>query len=121
MSQALMSSAQPDLWLAAIGWAYLVTNACRVLTYVPQILVVWRCNDGARSISLMTWGSWSVSHLTAVLYSAVVVADGFLVAVSLINLAGRGVVSVLAYRRRRAYARMNRVPDPLRRPRTDSI
>ena len=120
MSQFLLRGLEPNLWLAAVGWAYLVTNACRVLTYVPQILVVWRCSDGAQAISLMTWGSWSVSHFTALLYGALVVHDGFLVAVSLINLAGCSVVTWIAYRRRRAYARMHPVPVPMCRPRTDT-
>ncbi len=39
---------------ALIAWAYLVTNAARVFTHVPQILTVWLCGDGARSISLLT-------------------------------------------------------------------
>jgi uncharacterized protein with PQ loop repeat len=116
----IVKNLPPDFWLAAIGWAYLLTNACRVLTYVPQIVVVWRCRDGAQSISLMTWGSWSVSHLTALLYGALVFEDGFLVAVSLINLAGCGVVTWIAYRRRRAHAQMQPVPEAMRRPRTDS-
>lgn len=42
---------------AAIGWFYLVTNSARVFAYVPQIITVWRCRDGARAISLVTWGS----------------------------------------------------------------
>ena len=115
-----MKNLPPDFWLAAIGWAYLLTNACRVLTYVPQIVVVWRCRDGAQSISLTTLGSWSVSHLTALLYGALVVADAFLVAVSLINLAGCSVVTWIAYRRRRAHARMYAAPEPVRRASTDS-
>lgn len=118
MSPALLSNPQPEVWLVAVGWAYLLTNACRVLTYVPQIVVVWRSSDGAQAISLLTWASWSVSHLTALLYGLLVVADGFLVAVSLINLAGCVVVTCIAYRRRRAHARVTPRPEPMRRPRT---
>lgn len=120
MGQILLPTLEPNLWLAALGWAYLATNACRLLTYLPQIVVVWRCSDGAQAISLMTWASWSVSHLTALLYGTLVVHDGFLVAVSLINLAGCSVVTWIAYRRRRAHARMHPVPEAMRRPRTDS-
>lgn len=86
--------------LDAIAWAYLVTNAARLLTYVPQILAVWRCRDGARSLSLLTWSSWVVSHVTAVLYGAVVTADRFLVVVSLINLVCCATVTAIAVRRR---------------------
>ena len=57
--------ALPDPTLApaaAIGWFYLVTNATRVFTYLPQIVAVRRSTDGERAISLFTWGSWLVSH-----------------------------------------------------------
>jgi hypothetical protein len=86
--------------LSAIAWAYLVTNAVRVFTYLPQIAAVWRCSDGALSISLLTWGSWVLSHVTAVLYGTLVVVDGFFVVISLVNLLGCGAVTVIAMRRR---------------------
>ena len=57
---------------AAIGWFYLATNSARVLTYVPQIVAVWRCTDGARAISLLTWGSWMIANVTAVAYGVLV-------------------------------------------------
>lgn len=91
-------------WHVLIAWAYLVTNAARVFTYVPQILTVWRCGDGARSISLLTWSSWCISHMSAVLYGALVSQDRFLVLVSLINLAGCGLVTAITLRRRSSFA-----------------
>ena len=57
------------VWL--IGWAYVLVNAGRVLSYLPQIVAVWRCSDGARSISLLTWSYWACSHLTASLYAGI--------------------------------------------------
>ena len=85
---------------AAIGWFYLVTNSTRVITYIPQIVAVWRCTDGARAISLLTWGSWLCSHLTAIAYGLLVVHDAFFVAISTINLVGCGTVTLIAARRR---------------------
>ena len=96
-----LAQAQMPWWHALIAWTYLATNAARVFTYVPQVVVVWRCRDGARAISLLTWSSWSVSHLAAVLYGALVAHDHFLVGVSLINLLGCGLVTGIAMRRRR--------------------
>lgn len=67
--------------LAIIGWLYLLTNAARVVTYIPQIVAFWRCTNGALSVSLLTWGSWVLSNLTATVYGALVVrgrADGLL-------------------------------------------
>lgn len=86
--------------LAAIGWLYLLTNATRVVTYIPQIVVTWRCTDGALSVSLLTWGSWVLSNLTATVYGVLVVRDGFFVAISLVNLAGCGAVAAIAALRR---------------------
>lgn len=86
--------------LVAVGWFYLVTNSARIITYVPQILAVWRCRDGAPSISLLTWGSWVVSHFAAVLYGLVVVPDAFFVAMSSINLICCGLVTGIVMHRR---------------------
>lgn len=94
--------------LSLAAWAYLISNATRVLTYVPQILAVWRCPHGAASVSLMTWGSWAASNLTAVLYGAWVVDDGFFVAISLINLIGCGAVTLIVCWKRSAWRRAKR-------------
>jgi uncharacterized protein with PQ loop repeat len=98
--QANVPAAQAAAFAAAIAWFYLVTNSARLITYVPQIVAVWRCRDGARSISLLTWGSWTVSHFAAILYGIVVVPDLFFVCVSLVNLLSCMVVTAIAARRR---------------------
>ena len=85
-------------WL--IGWFYVTTNSARILTYLPQIHAVWRCQDGARALSLWTWGSWVVSHLAALLYGAIVINDTFFVVVSSINLACCLAVTTIASKRR---------------------
>ncbi len=92
-------------WLGAIAWLYLLTNATRVVTYLPQIFVVWRCTDGARSVSVLTWGSWVVSQATAMLYGILVLGDLPFVAISLINFLGCGCVTVIALRRRAQWKR----------------
>lgn len=91
--------------LSVIAWSYLLINATRVLTYVPQVLAVWRCNHGARSVSLLTWTSWTLSHVSAVLYGTLVVADGFFVLISLVNLVGCAAVTAVATRRRMQWRR----------------
>jgi hypothetical protein len=92
--------APPLQILSAIAWIYLVTNAVRVVTYLPQIMAVWRCRDGAQAISLLTWGSWVLSHVTGVVYGAVVIHDTFFIVISLINLAGCAAVTLIAAQRR---------------------
>jgi hypothetical protein len=93
-------AASDGVWLQMIGWLYLLTNATRVITYVPQIVVVWRCTDGAMSVSLLTWCSWVLSHVAATAYGLLLVHDVLFVAISLINLAGCGAVAMIAARRR---------------------
>lgn len=95
----------PDGPLAVIAWAYLLTNAVRVFTYVPQIVTVWRCQDGARSLSLLTWWSWVLSHITAIAYGVLVVRDLPFLLITLINLAGCGAVAGIAMRRRAQWRR----------------
>jgi hypothetical protein len=94
--------------LALIGWLYLLTNAARVLTYIPQIVVVWRCTDGAASVSLLTWGSWVLSNVTATVYAVLVVRDALFVAISLVNLLGCAAVAVIAARRRAQWRAVRR-------------
>ncbi|VTU39327.1 hypothetical protein [Variovorax sp. PBL-E5] len=85
---------------AVIAWIYLVSNSTRVFSYLPQILAIWRCRDGARSISLWSWTSWSISHVTAGLYGMVVAHDAYLVLISVLNLVGCAAVTLVAARRR---------------------
>ncbi|MFT3811837.1 MAG: hypothetical protein QM740_00490 [Acidovorax sp.] len=104
-------------WQAVIAWGYLLTNAVRVFTYLPQIVVVWRCHDGAQAVSLVTWGSWVVANGMAVLYGTLVVSDLFFLLISLVNLAGCGLVACIAARRRWQWRRRQRgsgtVPDEM--------
>jgi hypothetical protein len=86
--------------LSLVAWIYPLSNATRILTYVPRLISVWRCTDRARSVSILTWGSWAVSNISAVLYGTVVIDDGFFVAISCINLVGcAAVTATVAWRR----------------------
>lgn len=97
LDHSLLSSAS---MLSIIAWLYLVTNSARAITYVPQIVAVWRCTDGAQAISLVTWISWVISHLTGALYGALVIRDGFFVGISILNVVCCGLVALIAARRR---------------------
>ncbi|WOO31597.1 hypothetical protein [Diaphorobacter limosus] len=82
--------------LAAIAWFYLASNSIRIVTYMPQIIAVWRCTDGARAISLLAWGSWALSHLSGVIYGVLVLHDTFFVVITVINLWGCSSVTGIA-------------------------
>lgn len=91
--------------VASIAWLYLLTNVLRVFTFVPQILLIWRSGNGARDVSLLTWGWWLVSHVFAVLYGVLVIHDMAFVLIALINLVGCTVVVALTGQRRRQWRR----------------
>lgn len=97
----LISSAP---FLSIIAWLYLATNSARAITYVPQIVAVWRCTDGAQAISLLTWWSWVLSHATGALYGALVIHDGFFVGISILNVVCCSLVALIAARRRGQFA-----------------
>ena len=102
----MLSLPMPDgPLLSTIAWLYLITNATRVVTYVPQIVVVWRCTDGAVSVSLLTWGSWVLSQASALAYGVLVLRDLPFVLIAVINLVGCGCVTVIAMRRRAQWKR----------------
>ena len=103
-------------WLAAIAWIYLITNATRLVTYLPQIIVVWRCTDGARSVSVLTWGSWVVSQASAMLYGMLVLRDLPFVAISVINFVGCACVTVIALRRRSQWRQRMHLPNRIASP-----
>lgn len=88
-------------WIGAgIAGIYLFTNAARVFSYVPQILALRRCRDGARVMSLLTWSYWLLSHATALAYGVLVLGDVFFVVVTVLNLAGCATVTCMIARRR---------------------
>ncbi|WP_326541642.1 hypothetical protein [Pseudorhodoferax sp.] len=88
-----------------IVWMYLLTNAARIFTYLPQIHAVWASRDGARAIALVTWCSWTLSHVAALAYAQLVAHDIALAAISCINLLGCGTITAIALRRRLAWRR----------------
>ena len=101
----------PDTsWLNLIAWIYLTINATRVISYVPQILAVWRCTDGALSVSLLTWGSWVLSHVAAMFYGVLVVRDLPFVLITLINLLGCSCVTAIVMQRRAQWRRQRSLP-----------
>lgn len=106
---------QPDAIHGAVAWLYVATNSARVFGYVPQILAIHRCRDGVPAISLLTWLSWLVSHMTAVLYGALIVHDPFFLLVSVLNLTGCSVVTSMVVARRRAVGGQKQ-NGPLARP-----
>jgi uncharacterized protein with PQ loop repeat len=84
-----------------ITWIFVMVNSARLLAYLPQIHAAWRCTDGARSISMLTWSYFALAHLTGAFYSWSVANDPKLAAVFVGNcLACSALVAVVGWKRR---------------------
>lgn len=67
---------------------YLLTSSCTALIFLPQILRLLAHPEMRASMSLLTWGSFSVSSIITVCYAAFRVADGPMLVASSFYLAG---------------------------------
>jgi hypothetical protein len=89
-----------DSAAAWVAWLYVITNSVRVFFYAPQIRAVLKAGDGARAVSIVTWGFWTFAHLTAMLYGWFVLDDSAFFAIFAGNLACTGAVTLIAIRKR---------------------
>jgi hypothetical protein len=98
-----------------VACVYVVTNSLRVFFYAPQIRAVSRATDGARAVSLSTWGFWTFANLTAMLYGWFVIHDGAFSAIFAGNLACTAAVTLIAARKRWALTQpaMARILSPV--------
>lgn len=85
-----------------IGWLFLVTNTGRLVAYFPQIFAAARCDAGARSVSLLTWGYFAVAHFTALLYAVFVLRDSRSIAIFCGNFVVTLVLVAIVARKRAA-------------------
>ena len=79
-------------YLLAIKSLYAANGLFAVLLYVPQIVNAWRDRSNALSVSLLTFGGWSVGSAITALYAWAFVKDRIFTAVSVGNLVGCGTV-----------------------------
>ena len=83
-----------------VAWVYVITNSLRVFFYAPQIRAVLKAEDGARALSIATWGFWTFANLTATLYGWFVIHDSAFCAIFAGNLACTAAVTLIAIRKR---------------------
>ncbi len=62
-------------FIEVISWLFVVTNAFRLLAYLPQIRAALKCPNGASAISRTTWSYFALAHLTGHFYSRLVLHD----------------------------------------------
>lgn len=100
-----------DIGQTAI-FAFTAFNAVRIVSYVPQILKIWRDRHGSEAVSLMTWALFGLSHLSTVMYAIVVPGDYYMAAVFTCNAVCCGFIVGLTIWSRFAYARSIKCESP---------
>lgn len=80
--------------------AFSITSACRLLAYMPQIVLLSNDSTGARSVSRTTWIMFFTANAATASYAAVVAADIAMVVVFVANTLCCGAIVALLYRSR---------------------
>lgn len=84
----------------AIMLAFLVTNAGRVLAYLPQIVAIARDRNRAAAVSCATWSLFFVSNLASALYAGIIATDvAMMVAFAANTLCCAAIVGLLCWKR----------------------
>lgn len=71
---------------------YAVNGFVAVLLYLPQIISALKDKRHALSLSLVTFGGWSLGSFITALYAWFLVQDKMFTAISLGNMAGSGII-----------------------------
>jgi hypothetical protein len=85
---------------------YAIDGSTLFLLYLPQILAVYRDRDGAKTISLWTWGLWAQSSIITAAYAHFVAKDLMFTIMSIGNFAGCGSVLFLTLLRRHQHRKL---------------
>lgn len=90
-----------EITLALFG----ACNGVRVVAYLPQILKAAADKNGASSISFMTWSLFLLAHVSTVAYAIINRSDWSLAGCFAINAVCCVAILVIAYWKRRRYAK----------------
>lgn len=82
-------------FLLTIKTLYVLNGFVAVLLYLPQIHSALKDKSRALSLSLFTFGGWSIGSLVTALYAWIYVKDGIFTAISLGNTAGSGALFLI--------------------------
>ena len=86
--------------------AFALLNGGRVVAYMPQIVCVYRDQNGAAAVSLMTWVMFSAANLATVSYALTVTSDLVVAGVFAANALGCLIITALIAMRRIARCRL---------------
>jgi hypothetical protein len=80
--------------------AFALLNSGRALAYVPQIVRVYRDQNGAAAVSLVTWALFASSNLATAVYAHAVYSDAIMATVFALNTLACLLVFVLTAMKR---------------------
>lgn len=81
--------------------AFTVSNALQIVSYVPQIMSVWRDRNGAAVIAYSTWAIWLAGSAATTAYALVNSWDPWLAVVNAVHtLCCLAVIGLTAWKRR---------------------
>jgi hypothetical protein len=86
-------------------FAFTALNAVRVVSYIPQMLKIFRDRHGSEAVSITTWMLFGLSHLSTVMYAIAVPGDYYMAAVFSANAICCGFIVLLTRRSRLKCAR----------------
>jgi uncharacterized protein with PQ loop repeat len=85
--------------------AFALLNGGRVIAYMPQIVCVYRCQNGAAAVSLLTWIMFTAANAATVTYSLAVSSDLVVAAMFGLNALSCMVITALVAFRRLSHGR----------------
>jgi hypothetical protein len=87
--------------------AFALLNGGRLLAYMPQIVSVYRCPNGAPGVSLSTWLIFTAANIATVSYALTVTSDLMIAGIFALNALGCLIIAALIAIRR--FAPLNRL------------
>lgn len=75
--------------------AFALLNGARIIAYVPQIICIRRDYHRAASVSLLTWGLFTLANLATISYALVVSGDRLVAGVFALNTLGCSAIFAL--------------------------
>ena len=80
-------------YLPTIKMLYVINGVFAILLYLPQIVSVWK--EDNKSMSLVTFGGWSIGALITAFYAWFSVRDVVFTVISLAHMVGSGSIFLI--------------------------
>lgn len=82
--------------------AFSVTNACRIVAYMPQIVRLTLDRSGSSGVSCATWSLFFISNAATAAYAAIVLRDSWMAIIFTANTVSCFTIVALTLSSRRA-------------------